>query len=240
MNPIPQEKVVAAYQAAPQHVREAFSSEVTSKVVMDMKAKYRLHVDAAGTIGHEVGYLLLGLRSPAEFFGGLMLLGTDEQTARGIMEEINERIFLPLKRQMSGTPSAPVAPENYTATSEPVTPMREEASIPVPKPSFATVPSIDYTPSPKTSVTLPGSPVEVPLSRGPQSIRIPVPTVHEETPLPAAPSIVPPLPNPSPAPVYRAPEPVQPPSNPQPAPVPTSTPAPIRKEYGADPYREPL
>lgn len=235
-----QEQIVTAYRKAPEPIQDAYGGEIMVNVVNDIKARYRLHVDVAGSIERDTGYLLLGLISPAEFFGGLMLLGTDEQTARGIMEEINERIFLPLKRQMSGTPSAPVAPENYTATSEPVTPMREDASVPTPKPSFATVPSIDYTPSPKTSVTLPGSPVEVPLSRGPQSIRIPVPTVHEETPLPAAPSIVSPLPNPSPAPVYRAPEPAQQPSNPQPAPVPTSTPAPIRKEYGADPYREPL
>lgn len=159
MSPIPKEQVLAAYERAPQPVREAFNSEVTTNIILDMKSKYRLHVDTAGVFGQEVGYLLLGLRSPAEFFGTLMLSGTDEQTTRSIMEEVNERIFIPLKRQMADAPASPVPAGSYAQAPEPA-PVRE---APVP------APFLEYAPAP----TLPGSPEPVPAPAAPPPAAVP-------------------------------------------------------------------
>lgn len=201
MNSIPKEKVIAAYQSAPEVVREAFNSEVTSQIILDMKTTHRLHVDVAGTLASEVGYLLLGLRSPAEFFGNLMLSGTDEQTARSIMEEVNNRIFIPLRNQVRSKSSSELV-QPYTA--------QEPAPRPIQQP-LAPTPTIEYTPP--APVTLPGSPEPAPM---------PVPPVSVSAPEPVQ--------NTAPIQDFSAPIPLQ---KPEPQ-------NPIRKDYGADPYREPI
>jgi hypothetical protein len=212
MNPIPKDQVLAAYQRAPQPVRDTFNSEVTTNVILDMKAKYRLHVDVAGTFGQEVGYLLLGLRSPAEFFGNLMLSGTDEQTARGIIQEVNERIFLPLKRQMTeGARESPSIVTNAPApTPSPVAPVQ-----PIPPPA------LEYAPP----QTLPGSPMPAPMPA----------VVAVQSPVPA-PAVSSPIQAPSAMPTAS-----DAPSTPFIQTSPSSVPAtPLTKDYAADPYREPI
>ena len=150
MKEFPKEQVHAAYRRAPEAVQAAFGSETTADIVMDLKTKYRLHVDTAGSLGKEIGYLLLGMRSPAEFFGNLMLEGADEQTARGIMQEVNERIFMPLKRQMTSS-EAPARPiETYAPVTAPARAPQPEAAV--------SAPSIEYPPA----QSLPGSSEPVP------------------------------------------------------------------------------
>lgn len=214
MSPIPQEQVLAAYQRAPQPVRDAFNSEVTANVILDLKTKYRLHVDTAGMLGSEVGYMLLGLRSPAEFFGTLMLSGTDEQTARGIMEEVNERIFMPLKRQIMDSGRAPAPVQSYTEAAAP-TPAKEPVVAP---------PALEYAPP---APTLPGSPEPAPMPEPVASTPPPMPT-PEPAPAPAPPQPVPP-----PVPASSIPTPPPTPSAPATHTIPG-------KGYAVDPYREPV
>lgn len=193
---------MAAYQRAPEAVRNVFNGEVTANVIMDMKTRYRLHVDVAGNLGAEVGYMLLGLRSPAEFFGNLMLSGTDQETAKAMMEEVNTRIFIPLKSQMRGE-TQDAAPVSYQA------PAPVAAPVPV-----VPVPTLEYAPA---APTLPGSPVPAPMPISPAP----------EAPVSA------------PAPQMAAPVVAQPaaPAIPPAAEIP---PVPLKKDYGADPYREPI
>lgn len=223
-----QDQVLDAYAKAPEAIQEAFSSELTADVVSDIKAKFRLHVDVAGNLGKEVGYLMLGLINPAEFFGGLMLAGTDEATAKGIMEEINSRIFIPLKQQVSGAGKAPApAPVTYAET-----PVAEEKTTPMVPP-----PALDYEPA--RAAILPGSSESVPV------IAPSNPTPAQQPVMPA-PQEVHTMMNdmlaakqaPAPAPVVSA-QPTTPSVPPTPAPAPLR-PSPIAKDYGVDPYREPV
>lgn len=253
MSAIPKEQIVAAYQNAPETIQETFNSEDTARVIDDIRTKYRLHVDTAGTIGYEVGYLLLGLRSPAEFFGNLMLSGTDEQTARGIMEEINQRIFIPLNQRVRQTP--PTITQN--------TNIAVEAGEDVVAPD-SLVPPVDIPPSPPETPIAP-APTPVPTYQ-PQSV-IQTPQVPFESPitqtLPGSSVPVPQQPWTPPAPSQPVPAfsgtkqspfdlsavtaaPLAPPvqqgsfvQSPITTPD-TSSPSPIRKEFGADPYREPV
>lgn len=211
-----QEQLLEAFRKAPEPIQEAYGGEVMTKVITDIKTKYRLHVDLVGNIEREVGYLMLGLVSPAEFFGTLMLSGTDEQAARGIMEEVNERIFMPLKRQIMESGRAPAPVQSYAQAAAPA-PAKEPAVAP---------PALEYAPP---AQTLPGSPEPAPMP----------------APAPAAPT-PPPVPAPEPAPAPAPPQPVPPPapapSIPTPPPVPPAPPASAipGKGYAVDPYREPV
>ena len=184
-----------------------------TKVITDIKAKYRLHVDLAGNIEREIGYLMLGLVSPAEFFGTLMLSGTDEQTARGIMEEVNERIFMPLKRQIMESGRGPAPVQSYAQTAAPI-PAKEPVVAP---------PALEYVPP---APTLPGSPEPAPMPA-------PAPAAPTPAPEPAPQPAPPPQPMPSPAPTPSAPTPPPVP----PAPAASAIPG---KGYAVDPYREPV
>ncbi len=235
-----QEQLLEAYRRAPEAIQDTYGSELMAGVINDIKTRFRLHVDVVGSIEREVGYLMLGLISPAEFFGSLMLSGTDEQSARGIMEEVNQRIFIPLKRRMSGVTQAPVMEGTYANTPE--RPVREPA-VPTP--------ALDY----EAPATLPGSPVAAPMplavstppsvvvsESSPISMEAPKVTPAAETTGSPAPAgnvanntYTPPTFIASPA-APRASAPVQPVSVPvQPKPE-----SPLKKEGWADPYREPI
>jgi len=223
-----QDQVLDAYAKAPEPIQEAFSSELTADVVSDIKTKFRLHVDVAGNLGKEVGYLMLGLINPAEFFGSLMLAGTDEATTKGIMEEINSRIFIPLKQQVSATGRTP-APAPITYAETPVAEQRPAPMIPPP--------ALEYEPA--QTGTLPGSsepiPVVAPSISAPTQERA-LPTPQEVHTMMSDMLVA--KQTAAPAPII----PVQPtaPNVPlPPAPV-VPQPNPIAKDYGVDPYREPV
>jgi hypothetical protein len=212
------EQYITAYRGVPTPIQDMLDDgDLIEKVVSDIQVNYRLHTDIVGTLEEQVRYLLVGLVNPAEFFGNLMLAGTDEQTAKGIMAEINERIFIPLKQQVSGAASKETAPPvSYAEDS-----VEESTATPVVPP-----PTLEYEPVPPV-VTLPGSSIPVPTPQTPS------PAIAQEAP--PAPSIPHTMMNDMVA-AQRAPA--------APAPVPqasaplTPAPQPITKEYGVDPYRE--
>lgn len=223
-----QTQVLDAFSRAPEPIQEAFSSELTADVVSDIKAKFRLHIDVAGNLGRELGYLMLGLINPAEFFGGLMLAGTDEATAKGIMEEINSRIFIPLKQQVSGAGRVP-APPPVTYAEAPVV---EEKTAPMVPP-----PALDYEPA--RAATLPGSSEPVP------TVAPSIPTPVQQPAMPAPQEVHTMMSDmlaakqaPVPAAAVSA-QPTTPTAPPAPAPAPSRS-NPIAKDYGVDPYREPV
>lgn len=215
------EQYITAYRGVPTPIQDLLDDgDLIEKVVSDVQVNYRLHTDDAGTLEEQVRYLLLGLINPAEFFGNLMLAGNDEQTAKGIMAEINERIFIPLKQQVSGAASKETAP--------PVSYAEDAANDESPAVPVVPPPALEYEPVPPV-VTLPGSSIPVP---APQAV--PPPAVVQDT-VPPAPSIPHTMMSDmlaaqrapvAPAPVPQAPAPL------------TPAPKPITKEYSVDPYRE--
>lgn len=258
---------------------------------MALKSRYQLHVDAAGQIGKEIGYLLLGVISPMEFIGRLVDSGVDGVTAKNIANDINTEIFLPLQEIMrnpgSYVPARAPESEDDEAAEEPIT-----TPQPIPR-ELAGLPSVPYASARDVPTTLPGSPIAAPMpparvqepvhSPAPvPAYSVPEPTVtapeaHPAYPIPAAPQqgwhsaaavhiYVPshgvpfeqmhaPIPAqareamPVPVSTHEAQEPMAPaalaaPSSvmPEIAPVAVSAPppTPIKKDYGADPYREPI
>lgn len=227
------EQIQTAFQQAPDAIRAAFLSQETAEIIYSLKNQYKLHVDTAGDLGAQVGYLLLGIITPAELFGNLVLAGTDEKTARAAMEEINNRIFLPLREKMRGqastipaitTPSYTAAPaplfqqpEIRPVINEPMPPAAPVAPAPAPLSQVSSADTISSEPQIRTMAH------DMEDAKNHTGAQNPIPSAWSNPTTPLAPikdafHIEPAAPKPEPV--------VQQP--------------PIEKTYGVDPYREPV
>jgi len=123
---ITKEQVLNAYNSAPDIVRAAFNDEKTTQVIIDLQAKFRLHIDQSGLLGKCTGYMLLGLLPPPEFLEKLVVAGIPRGDAQAIMTEINQKIFVPLREQMQKAPPSTAPAES----AEPSVPAEVKYSHP--------------------------------------------------------------------------------------------------------------
>lgn len=200
MNTISREDLIRALDNAPQIVQDAATSPDTLQLIGSFQQMYGLHVDVVGKIAELNRNLLLGLTSPAEFLGELVLGGIDANTAQKIIAELNDKIFVPVQKQMREAGSAAAAPMSGPPTQRAAS-MTQRATpqlayqappappmpVPPPMPQSASVPA-----------NLPGADFAIPGSRA--------------EPLRQAEPSLPPMPAPAavPTPIYSAPQPVRP------------------------------
>ena len=222
----------AAFQSAPPEIKEAYTNDSLVQVLMDIKSRYQLHVDVSGALRDMLGDLLLGLMTPAEFYGNLVLLGSSEQTARGIMDDLNKQIFLPLRDKMRTRSESGAAPlPDYSAPVEPafvppapaatVIPTQPEPPIviPTPEPAPTTTPISTETPFPEPQIRTMAH--DMAAAKNHEGAQAPIPSAWS----------APPAPPPIEATYPAAPKPHIEPVVQQP---------PVEKTYGVDPYREPI
>ncbi len=252
------EQVRAAYDSAPAPIRQTFSSDDTTRIIIDLQSRHKLHVDSTGVLGKQVGYLLLGLITPMEFLGGLVEAGVSAEAAKDIVSEVNERIFIPLRAKMQGV--QPTTRPGQSSTPAP-------SSVPVfgAPPVIASAPLLPtpslHSTSPQSTQVItttggwPGAPAGNWQPAAAVHVYVPGPAPHHTQPpaptavapehqayVPApveirATTTQPPVPVAPPEPVAHISRPVpQPPANLPGAPVEK----PIEKAYVADPYREPM
>ena len=176
----------AAFQKLPLPIREYLAN------------KYGLHVDTIGGLERETSNMLLGIINPSQFVGELKSVGIPEASIGAIVEELNAKVFIPLREKMKNPTPDTEGEAAEEEGSDVVRPSIQVTPPPVPTPTIIT---------PNPAPIVPPQPV----------IIAPVPT-----PMPAAPAIsyAPPQPPPAPAPVS-APKPVVPPPPAYTAPVPT-------------------
>lgn len=247
--------------ALPQPVQNFLSGPDRNRVVIELSKKYNLHVDQAGKFEQTFIHMLLGVSSPEEFVDALTKANIPAESVRGLAQDVNEQVFLPLRKaEQAGTPAivrtAPAPQAMLPGSNEPV-------PVVVPKPIEATTPAqalpppqsseyqgqsqhvYGYIPQqmPQPMMYAPqyavppgyGAPVYMmpPVQGWPQQLQQPQ---SVPAPTPAVP-----LPQESPVRV------VAPPPERIPAPAPQTQPkatlnpgAHIEKNYSADPYREPF
>jgi len=165
-------------QDLPLPVREFLSSPRRDAVVSKLSQKYGLHADVAGKFERAFLYMLLGVFTPPEFIAELTNAGLPEVTVNGLVEDVNQEVFIPLRNA-----------ERTAATAEPTarpTPV-------VPAPSFTPQPAV-FVPPPAPVAPVPTVPV-VPAPT-------PAPTTPTYTPTPPQSPVIP-----APTP-YIAPSPV--------------------------------
>ena len=228
------------------------------RIAIELSKKYNLHVDQAGALEQAFMYMLLGVSSPEEFVDSLTKANIPAESVRGLAQDVNEQVFLPLRKaEQAGAPvatrTAPAPQAILPGSTEPVPVASPRVATPplMPPPQVGGYPAMPqpmygYIPQqmpPQMMYAPPygmppgyGAPVYMwpqpaPVQQWPQA---PVQTPQFQQTAPAAPVNQPP----SARVVLPSPERV-------PAPAPQTQPkatlnagAQIQKNYSADPYRE--
>ena len=225
----PKERVLAAYNSAPQPLRDVFNAESTASIIGALRNKHQLHVDVAGNLGRETGYLLLGLTDPAQFIVRLQNEGLPELVVRDIAMEINQKIFVPLQQKMreggGGKPAPQVTVPSYKPPPTPPIPQPRPTPPPLPQRVEVFTPQRPVPPPPPN---LPGALSDDRLLSDHEEVHINVPSARPAPPQTFSVTL----------PDSPAPRPMPPPPPPGPL-VPKPPMKPIAK-YSVDPYREPF
>lgn len=188
--------------AAPKVVQDTITSPVTQQELEQLGKQYALHIDVVGLLIKITSYMLLGYANPEESLQALRAAGISEQQARTLIDEINKRIFVPLRERMKSgavqpakpvvsAPQTPTPPrffhlENKLAPRPSVAPSvgGPRGSAVPPRPVQQPVPAVPATPQPK--------PVQPPIAARPSPLAAAIGSV-----LNAQPKVAPQPPRPS-------------------------------------------
>lgn len=122
-------------QTLPQIIREYLTQGKYTAVAKDMMAKYGLRIDQGGVLEREIMLLLMGIENPDEFSKALAEDAKLEQkTINGIVEDINEQIFVPLREQMRNGPETKQEPAKPVMTAP--QPQPQSAAAQPPRPNW--------------------------------------------------------------------------------------------------------
>ncbi len=263
-----EESIATLLRVLPGPVQAFILGSDRPRIAIELSTKYNLHVDQAGVLEQAFMYMLLGVSSPEEFVDALTKANIPAESVRGLAQDVNEQVFLPLRQaEQAGTPAivrtAPAPQVILPGSNEPV-------PVVVPKPIEATVP-VQVPPPPPGSEyqgqlqhvygyipqQMPPPMMYAPSYAVPPGYGAPVYMMPPQPPVQGWPQQAPAQlqqPPSAPAPAVEAPTPqespvrvVAPPPERIPAPAPQTQPkatlnpgAHIEKNYSADPYREPF
>ncbi|MHB1163306.1 MAG: hypothetical protein ACYCZZ_02155 [Minisyncoccota bacterium] len=137
-----EESLKEVMQSLPPVIRTYLSQGMYTVVAKSLMAKYGLRIDQGAVLEREIMLLLMGVETPAEFMQALAEEAKlSEQVIGGIVQEVNERIFLPLRAEemkagQSVRPAMPAerlqpVPQPVPAHFAPLPPrfLRSEATI---------------------------------------------------------------------------------------------------------------
>ncbi len=146
-------EILEAIKKAPAPIREIIEDVQTALDIAEIGQRLNFHIDQIGTLAELNRNMLLGLIGPQEFFQELIILKIPEIQAKEIMNEINQKIFVPLQKQMreeaSASPVTPPPPSRIVRTMAPAV-QGANASMP----SYAP-PKLEVRPSPVIPPTSP-------------------------------------------------------------------------------------
>jgi hypothetical protein len=249
------ETIKQVLQTLPPFLRTYITQGKYTPVAQGLMKKYGLRIDQGAVLERELLLLLMGIDNPTEFTQALLEEARiDQQTVNALTKDINDQVFLPLRKeeelQSKQVPAQSVA--------KPV-----QTPAPAPKPTMPAPPHIAPLPPkmamPKSGslgdivrrITAPAAPdasrlledheephIELKKPNAPVLTAPTAPVVSASKPVPAPEPVMPPvsaLKSPMPEPAVK----VTPPTPPAP-PVPKAPLPPPVTSYEVDPYREPL
>ena len=236
----------------PRPVREYVISDLSNEV-QSLMGRYQLHVDQGGVLQRELLLMLLGQQEPAGFMKELATAGIEQGKVQSMMVDINEEIFKPLRKREQEAPPESAAP----APTPPPAPRPTPAAPPPPPPDRGVrtmeMDQQQALAQPQPPTYAPPTPQAFPPGSQTQTYWVPVSITATpqpymaQSPQYAYPPQAPAPPPPPPAPVAPPPPPPPPvveerwqPPPPPNLPTEERPSIPLRKEYGNDPYREPV
>ena len=148
-----EESVKQVMRTLPPSIRQYLGQGKYSPVAKHLMEKYGLHIDQGTVLEREIMLLLMGIESPDEFVQALTEEARlDEKTIRGIMGDVNEQIFIPLRDEMRR------ADTKKEELKGPPPPPSYPPKLPVPRPPQIMPPPPPH-PSPKATVGAARQPV---------------------------------------------------------------------------------
>ncbi len=125
----------------PKPVKDFVLSPERERIAGELSQKYNLHADQAGAFEQAFMLMLLGVSSPEEFVEALTKAGIPAESIRGLSADVNERVFVPLrKEEQEASPSAvrtEPAPANSAPPRATLPGSTEEVPMPIAKPVIA-------------------------------------------------------------------------------------------------------
>ncbi len=119
----------------PPPIRDYLAQGRYSAVAKNLMFKYQLQVDQGGVLEREIMLLLMGIENPDEFTQALAEeAGLEQKTVDGIVQDVNDQIFIPLREEMksgASKPSVEVKPPQVP-TTPPAAPRHIINKIPIP------------------------------------------------------------------------------------------------------------
>jgi hypothetical protein len=215
-----EESVQTVMASMPPPIRSFFASGKIDGISKNLMQKYQLHIDTATIVEREIIFLLLGLKNPNAFMQTLAQEASlDQKTINGIMQDLNDQVFVPIQNEMrTNAKAAPQPIAKPAAIPAGAVPLPPKVVMPLKKPS----------------------PLQDALRRALPSIAPP----EAQLDLPAGDDAPQPAPAQMPKPIVPQPAPVPPPVRAIPPKAPSAivpkAPQPPAKPYSGDPYREPI
>ncbi len=95
------EQLLEAYNKLPKSLQEAVLSVDTTKAIREIGKKYDLPIDKIGELANQATGVMLGFTDSKDLISNLKTnLDVDIETARKIGEDINSKIFLPIRESL--------------------------------------------------------------------------------------------------------------------------------------------
>ena len=204
------EEIMESYQNLPKDIQDAILSVDTADIIREIGENHKLMIDKIGELADETGLVMLGFTHPSEFIPHLSeRLDVDRMLAREIAEEINTKIFFPIRENLKKihameetqlaeempselkiSPSEPIPeteiPQQTAPAPEPLTPpglqeISPTPSIPEPAPSETPpTPEIIMPPPAETPVAPTPSPETPLMPEAPEITNVSVPMLEED------------------------------------------------------------
>lgn len=157
------ESLAEVMQTLPPVIRTYLTQGKYTVVAKNLMSKYRLRIDQGGVLEREIMLLLMGVETPDEFTKALAEdARLDQPTVDGIVQDINNQIFIPLRKEEEGGIMAPQQPMQVPLPPKPASYFNLENKIP---PHIAPLPPKFI--SPKSEMPI------VPASLGPTPQNLP-------------------------------------------------------------------
>ncbi len=223
-----EDAVATLVSELPQPIREFVMGPKRDTVSLALTHKHNLHVDQAAVFERAYLHMLLGIKTPEEFSVELREAGIADSTVNALSSDVNDMVFIPLRAQMQNASPQPQPP---TPQRAPLVPPMELVAPPAP----VVPPPVPSAPNPLQSVPVPVSNPSLPDAYSVRTMAHDMEAVkNHQMPEPVV------IPHPSVAPeVLPIAVPPTPPARSS-TPPPNLPGVPLQKQYGVDPYREPM